>query len=217
MNFCLVDESSFTANELITIKLAVEEFGNKDLALWGFGAVTCTIGNLQKGDVPIYITNRNRKRGASAYHDKDANGPYIYCLPGQAFNRDGFFVATKPATKIGTYISPARNQMIQPGMLTSLLHEVGEVLSDPLLQSESAPDALGHNYLREIADPVFGINYVKVINGINCVFPAVALPNWYVLGSPAPYDTAGYCTAPFQKSPKGYAYYVSKLGRFFKV
>lgn len=219
-NFCIVDESNFTANELKTAKEAIEEFGNKDLAEWKFGTTTCTIGNPQKGDVRTYITTRNRKRGASAYHDKDADGPFIYCLPGQAFNRDGFFVAAKPATWIGKYLSPARKEMIQAGMLTSLLHEVGEVLSDPLLQSDSSPDTLGHNYLREIADPVFGINYVKVINKINCVFPAVVLPNWYTLGSRGPYDTAGYCSKPFQKSPRGYAYWVKLVGKvrsFIKV
>jgi len=217
MNFCIIDESKFTTNELLTIRQAVEEFANKDLALWGFGPQTCSIGNMKKGDVPIYITTRNRKPSASAFHDKNANGPYIYCLPGQAFNRDGFFLAARKATWIGKYLSPGHKETIAAGMLTNLLHEVGEVLGDPLLQSESAPDALSHNYLREIADPVFGINYVKVINKVNCVFPAVVLPNWYILGSTGPWDTAGYCTAPFQKSPRGYAYYVGKLGKLFKV
>ena len=220
MNFCIIDESHFTANELLTAKEAVEEFGNKDLTKWEFGTVTCSIGNPQKGDIRTYITTRNRKRGASAYHDKDAGGPFIYCLPGDAFNRDGFFAPAKAAHWIGKFLSPARKQIIQPGMLTSLLHEVGEVLSDPLLQSDSAPDGLGHNYLREIADPVFGINYVKVINKINCVFPAVVLPNWYLLGSIGPWDTAGFCTAPFQKSPRGYAYWVKlvkKVRTFIKV
>lgn len=216
----LINEAGFTPNELLTIKEAVEEFGNKDLAPWGFGTVTCTIGNPQKDDILTYITTRNRKHRASAYHTTENGKPVIYCLPGQAFNRDGFFVAAKPATWIGKYLSPARKEMIQAGMLTNLLHEVGEVLSDPLLQSDSAPDALGHNYLREIADPVMGINYVKMVNGINCVFPAVVLPDWYLLGSMPPYDTAGYCTAPFQKSPKGYAYWVKVVGKirqFIKV
>ena len=223
MDFCLVDESHFTPKELETIRQAVELFANDPnhgLGLWNFGKQTCTIGNLQKSNVPVYITTRERKRGASAYHDKDATGPYIYCLPGMAFNRDGFFSPARPAHWIGKYLSPARKEVMQAGMLTNLLHECGEVLGDPLVQSESAPDTLGHDYLREIADPVFGINYVKVVNGVNCVFPAVVLPNWYILGSVGPYDTAGFCTAPFQKSPRGYAYWVKLVGKikqFIKV
>lgn len=213
MNFSIQDESHFTSNELLTIKEAVEEFGNKDLAGWKFGTITCTIGNLQKGDVPIYITKRNRKPFASAYHTVENGKPAIYVLPRVSINRFGFYSPAQPSRKIGIFTRPARKEVKDAGMITSLLHEVAEVLGDPLLNTESAPDSLGRRYHQEIADPVFGINYVKKINGINCVFPAVVLPNWYLLGSTAPYDTAGYCTAPFQKSPKGYAYWVKIVGK----
>lgn len=220
-NFCLINEADWSATELATTAAAMLEYGNVDLAPWKFGTVTCTVGNLQAGDVPVYITTRARKRGASAYHDKDANGhPFIYVLPGQAFNRMGFYVAPQPSRKIGLFTRPARKEMIQPGPLTSLIHEVAEVLGDPLVNTEAAPDALGHNLLREITDPVFGINYMKMIAGKPCIFPDSVLPNWYVLGSSGPWDISFWCRSAFQKTPKGYAYYVKVVGnikRFFKV
>lgn len=92
-----------------------------------------------------------------------------------------------------------------------------EVEGDPLIQTLADPDSQGHRYLREIADPVHGQYYNVLVNGVNCILPNTCLPNWYKLDSSAPYDVMNYCTAPFQKAPRGYAYWRNEVGQFIKV
>lgn len=223
MKFNLVDESGMTQAELETTRLAILEY-LKPLAPWNFGDVAVSIGG---DDVPIYITKRNRKLGIKGYHTVENGQPVIYVAP--TTERFGYFKAGKamvpavPARKVGlvTFRArpavPARPDTIRGGQLSTVCHEIIEVLGDPLLQTLSNPDALGHKYLREVADPVAGQYYNKIIGGVNCVLPNTCLPNWYELGSKAPFDVMNYCTAPFQLAPRGYAYWVNQLGKFIKV
>lgn len=224
MNFDLVDESGMTADELETTRLAILEY-LKPLKPWNFGSSQISI---RSGEgVPVYITKRNRRITAKGFHTVENNKPVIYVAP--TTERFGYFkpgkpmVPAVPARKIGAITLkarpavPARPDTIRDGQLATICHEIVEVLADPLIKTTSNPDSLGHNYLREIADPVAGLYYHKLINGVECVLPNTVLPNWYELGSLPPYDVMLFCTAPFQKAPKGYAYWVDKLGKFIKV
>ena len=223
MNFSIKDESGMTQAELEIYVLALAKY-MEPLAPWGFGECKFSIG----GDgIPIYITKRNRKLGIAGYHAVENGKPVIYVLP--RTDRFGYFRKGAPAKpyvparKIGTFTLPARPAVpakpdtLRPAQLSTVAHEVAEVLGDPLIQTYSSPDSLGRKYLREITDPIHGFVYNEVINGVNCILPINALPNWYELGSEGPYDTAGWAKAPFQKAPKGYAYYIGKLGQFIKV
>lgn len=224
MNFSIRDESGMTQAELEIYALALAKYMGP-LAPWGFGECKFSIGG---DDVPIYITKRNRKLGIAGYHTvENGNKPVIYIAP--RTDRFGFFKAGKPAVpavparKIGAITLRARPAVaarpaqIRGGQLATVAHEVAEVLGDPLIATYSNPDALGHKYLREITDPMHGLYYREVINGVDCILPINVLPNWYELDSQGPYDTAGWSKAPFQKAPRGYAFWVDKFGKFFKV
>ena len=168
--------------------------------------------------VPIYITKRNRKIGIAGFHTVENGIPAIYVVP--RTDRLGYFHKGTPAKpyvparKIGAITLkarpavPARPDTVRSGKLSTIAHEVAEVLGDPLIQTLSNTDSLGHPYLREITDPVHGLCYNLVVNGFNCILPDTCLPNWYEQGSMYPYDVMGWCVAPFQKSPRGYAYWV---------
>jgi len=227
MNFYIVDESGMTADELETTRLAILEYLGP-LKPWNFGKSEVSVGvpvpsqtSYLEVLVPIYITKRKRRLTAAGYHTVENGVPTIYVVP--RANKFGTYYAPKPAVpakKIGTFTLRARP--VTPakfiaGQLATICHEVAEVLGDPLVKTISNPDSLGHNYLREITDPVHGIYYKATVKGVNCVLPDTVLPNWYELGSNPPYDVMLYCTAPFQKAPKGYAYWVDKFGKFFKV
>jgi hypothetical protein len=224
MNFTIKDESGMTATELEITRLVIIEY-LKPLSPWNFGNSEITING---EGVPIYITKRNRHLGIKGFHTVSVEGnSEIYVVP--TTERFGFFKAGKPmvpavpARKVaGVSLRarpavPARPDTIRGGQLSTICHEVIEVLGDPLLQTLADADSSGHQYLREIADPVAGQYYNKVINGINCILPNTCLPNWYKLGATPPYDVMGYCVAPFQRAPKGYAFWVDKLGKFIKV
>jgi hypothetical protein len=223
MNFTIKDESGMTASELETTRLAIIEY-LKPLSPWGFGHSEITING---EGVPIYITKRNRHLGIKGFHTVENGLPAIYVVP--TTERFGYFHAGKaavpavPARKVaGVTLRarpavPARPDTIRGGQLSTICHEVIEVLGDPLLQTLSNPDALGRKYLREIADPVAGEYYNKVIGGVNCVLPNTCLENWYNLGSSAPYDVMKTRKAPFELAPRGYAFWVDANGKFTKV
>jgi len=217
MNFTIKDESGMTASELETTRLAIIEY-LKALSPWNFGDSEITIN----GDgVPIYITTRKAKIGTLGYHNVENGKPAIYVYPRPIkFGRYRPPVAAIASKTIGSYTrkpKPAVPAYYAAGQISTIAHEVAEVLGNPLVTTQSNPDSLGHNYLREITYPVHGIYYKVTVNGIDCVLPDTVLPNWYELGSSAPYDVTGYCTAPFQKAPRGYAYWVNKLGKLVKV
>ena len=224
MNFQILDESGMTPADLETTRLALIEY-LKPLAPWNFGECQVTVG---AGDgVPIYITKRNRKITAAGFHTVENGKPVIYIAP--VTDRFGYFLAGKPAKpfvpakKIGTFTLrarpavPATPDTMRGGQLATICHEVIETLMDAGIDTYSSPDALGHNLLVEVADPVHGQYYKVVVNGINCILPNAVLPNWYKMGSTLPYDVMGWCIAPFVKSPRGYAYWRDKVGNFIKV
>lgn len=209
MNFCIVDEIGLTQDEIKTLALGASDHLLAYASQWKFSA-SIRSGVLSASDVPIYITNRNRRVGASGYHCYENGKPAIYVLPNTAYNRYGTWRKALLGL-LGKVILP---EYKREGTLTTICHEVAEVLSDPLVTTLSAPDSQGRRWLVEIADPVMGFTYMKVINGHKCIFPDIVFPGFYDFNSTKPLSIMNTPTAPFTiPNPlKGYAYWMSKLG-----
>jgi hypothetical protein len=216
MNFCVVNESGLTPDEIKTLLLGSADHIAQYAPAWKFGAITVTSGTPLATDIPCYITVRNRRTGAAGYHGVENGKPAIYVLPNTAFNRYGTWRKALVQRLTGKVILP---EYKREGTLSVLCHEIAEVLGDPLVKTVSTPDKNGHQWLVEIADPVVGFPYMKVINGHNCIFPDIALPSFYDVNGLAPYSIAKSPKAPFTipDPAKGYAYWKDKLGALFKV
>ena len=208
---CLVNEVNLTDNEMVTTKLALEDFVCS-LLDWKFGDIKISLDAPLATDWIVYITSRNRHTGAGGYHTVEHGVPVAYCLPNTAYNRFGTY--RKAFIVKGKQVLP---EFMRQGMLGVICHEVAEMLGDPLTKTLSAPDSKGRQWLREIADPVHGINYMKVINGKNCIFPDVVLPSFYDVNGKASYSVKNVLTAPFTLAPLGYGYYKDAAGKLVKV
>jgi len=216
MNFCIVDETGLSADELKTLSLGATDHILSYVNAWKFPTTSLRVGVLSALDIPIYITTRNRRTNAAGFHCVENGKPAIYVLPNTAFNRYGTWRKALIQRLTGKVILP---EYKREGTLSVLCHEVAEVLGDPLVKTVSTPDKNGHQWLVEIADPVVGFPYMKVINGHNCVFPDIAFPSFYDVNGLAPYSIAKSPKAPFTipDPTKGYAYWKDKLGALFKV
>ena len=218
MKLIIINEVDFTANDMLTNKLAVTEHISHYSPQWGFGMPevdTMTfVGDASKAkdldvyDIKVYITNRNRRTGAAGYHIVERGKPVAYILPNTKFNRFGVY--RKPIGRFPAYY--------RSGCLEVICHEIAEILGDPLITTFSAPDSQGRNWLREIADPVAGSHYMRVINGVNCVLPDIVLPSFYEVNGVAPYSLGESVKAPFTLYVKGgYGYWRDFMGRFLKI
>ena len=204
ITICLVNESALTGDEMLTIKLGVEDYVCS-LLDWQFGDIKISLDAPLATDWIVYITTRHRG-GSAGRHTVEHGIPVAYCLPNTARNRFGTYRA--PFVIKGKQL---RAEIMRQGTLSVICHEVAEMLGDPLTYTLSAPDSQGRKWLREIVDPVQGVLYMKIINGKNCIFPDVVLPSFYDLKGKAPYTVKNSLTAPFTKSPLGgKAYYVDK-------
>ena len=216
MNFCIVNESGLVPDEIKTLVLGATDHALRYAPAWKFDVVTVTTGTPTTTDIPCYITTRARKTGANGYHNFEGGKPAIYVLPNTAYNRFGTWRKALIMKFTGKLILP---EYKREGTLTVLCHEIAEVLGDPLIKTLSTEDKNGHQWLVEIADPVVGFPYMKVINGHNCIFPDIAFPSFYDVNGLAPYSIANSPKAPFTipDPTKGYAYWKNKLGQLFKV
>lgn len=206
LNFCIVDEAGFSLADS-KIYLAAITDSIKALSPWGFDA-TVTWGSPKVTDWPVYITTRNRHIGAAAYHTVEHGVPSAYCLPGTLYNRFGTYRAAKPKTKWRAAVPEYRLQ----GTLAAVIHEIVEMLGDPLIATASMPDTKGRKWLREIADPVAKQSYAKAFNGQMCIMPDVVLPSFYDVNGKAPFSLANSIFTPFTLALNGYAYEVKADG-----
>lgn len=205
-NFCIVDEAGFSLADSQIYLLAINDVLAK-IQPWGFQA-TVSWGKPSVTDWPVYITSRNRHIGAAGYHTIEHGVPTAYCLPGTSYNRFGTWRAAKPKTKWRAAVDEYRLQ----GTLAVVIHEIVEMLGDPLVATVSMPDTKGRKWLREIADPVAKSSYAKAFNGKMCILPDIVLPSFYDVAGKAPFSIAGFATAPFTLAPGGYAYEVKADG-----
>lgn len=199
--FCLVNESNLSAMEMLTHKLGIEDYLPEVLG-WGFGKINISISALQPTDIPIYITNRKGKFRIAGYHDVENGKPVAYVKPGTAYSRFGYY---HPASRL-------LKESMTLKTFGVVIHELMEILGNPLRNTFSEPDSQGRQWYREITDHVHGNEFMKVINGVKCVFPDCALPNFYKVGATTDLSIRGNLTKPFTLTPKGYGYFKGDNG-----
>lgn len=196
VTFCIIDECNFSADEMKTILEGSQKYISEFATDWGFSAVHVTT-TPSDTSIPVYITTRRGLLNIAARHTLDSHKPAIYVKPGTAYSRWGYY-----HPKLG---------IITGKMFGNLCHELLETLANPMLNTYSMPDKQGRKWYREVADHVFGTDYMEVVNGHNCIFPNYALPSFYDLNGKAPFDKRGVVTAPFTMTPKGYGWYLDPV------
>ena len=192
---------------------------------WNLTA-TATSDPKVKADMVIKVTDTNRHTGAYGYHTVENKIPTAYISPSALLhNVYGTFtpahwsvaiwnLARTKITRAAKQTAPAR---YREGIVTVIIHEALEMLADKNLDAyATAPD--GKNWLVEVCDHASGFYGTETVNGKVCVIPDATLPNYYSVGSSAPFTTFGNLKTPFDKSaPKFYAFYKDATGKFVAV
>lgn len=169
----------------------------------------------------VHITEQKRKVGASGYHIMVNGVPTAFVSPAASGGYARLWGHYTPALwtrgvkVLGKQVVAPRlihGEIFTPGLITVVCHEIAELLADGNVTTYTAPDSKGRAWLLEPADWVFGTYFVKTMNTIPRVFPNVALDAFHTLGAPGPYDLCNVVKAPFQLTPKGYAYWESPTG-----
>ena len=204
-------DSGISAQNFATIEAALKLFAPMVTTAWNLPPVTITTDPVA-GAWVMHITNQNQQVGAAGYHNV-ANGiPTAYCSPNASYRVFGNYY---PAFSIrGKVLTPER---FSPGLVTTIAHEMAEMLCDPTINTVSAVDSNGHQWLVEVCDHVFGSYFPITVFNTACVMPDVTTPNFYKLGSKAPYSLHNAVSAPFTLTPQGYAYYKGANGQLIKV
>ena len=146
----------------------------------------------------VHITQDKRHTGASGYHILLNGEPVAYCLANEAGLVYGHY-----SPKTSTH-----GELFTPSVVATVCHEIAEMLADGNVATYTSPDSHGNQWLLEPCDWVFGEYWTATVNGHLCVFPNVALDSYHDLKGKAPYDLMGLVKAPFERTPKGYAYYL---------
>ena len=206
-----------------TVVDAVKWFAPQVAQAWNLPPVTVTTTPVT-GAWVVNISNKNRHVGAGAYHINPNGIPTAWCSPAAVTNKIGGYYAPGRfgliKNALGRFVksltptSPAR---YSSGVVTNVCHEIAEMLVDSAISNFSAPDSLSRDWLLEPCDHVFDTYLIHSIGSTVCVFPNVTTPNFYLLGSKAPYDLLRVVKAPFTMTPKGYAYYKGPNGTLVKV
>jgi len=219
---CLVNEAGLAVTDFKVIVDAVKHFAPLVTKPWGLPDVVVTT-TPTVGAWVVYITERNRHVGASGYHTFENQVPVAYCSPRAAGRLFGHYIApllTKAVVVKGKTIVPAKQihgAFYTEGLITTICHELAEMLCDPKIATVSAQDTLGRTWLVEVCDHVFG-SYANYVSGItNCILPDVTTPSFYNLTGKAPFSILGAAVAPFTMTPAGYAYQRLANGQIVKI
>lgn len=209
----LINDNAVTDADFQTLAKGVEEFVPLVTNAWKIKEVSVVAGGTPvDGDWLIYITEKNRHLGAAGYHDTLNGYPVAYCSPKASGRLFGTYI--KPLVVKGKTI---HGSIITSGLITTICHEIAEMLCDPYIKTVSSTDAKGRKWLVEVADHAFGSFKVITVNGKNLVLPDITTPAFYDLNAAAPYSIFNACIAPFVMTPKGYAYYMDANGKLVKV
>jgi hypothetical protein len=213
MQIRLINDAGISDADFATITKAVQEFVPMVLNAWGIGNVpVLSGGNPEPGDWLVYCTDKNRHLGAAGYHTVAGGVPISYCSPKASGRLFGKYI--KPLVIKGKTIHGA---FYTTGLVTTLCHEIAEMLCDPFIKSVSPVDAKNRKWLVEVCDHVFGSYRNIVVDGKDCIIPDVTTPAFYDLNAKGPYSIFDSTIAPFIMTPKGYAYWVDEKGLFHKV
>lgn len=209
----LINDANIPASDFEKIVNAVKHFTPLVTKAWNIPDVTIESGgDLQPGDWLVYATEKYRHTGASGYHSVKNGVPISYCSPKASGRLFGNYI--KPLVIRGKMIHGA---LFTPGLVTTICHEIAEMLCDPYITTISSKDFKDRNWLIEVCDHVFGSYQNFVSNGTNCILPDVTTPSFYDKNGAAPYSIFNAPVAPFVMTPKGYAYWMDSTGKLTKI
>ena len=207
---CLYNEANLPAADFKNLILGTQEFANLVTKAWNLPNVVVT-DKPATGDWEIHLSEANRHTGASGYHTFINNVPVAWCSPKAAVQT------------FGTYYPPRKLKLSTTapiysiGLITTICHELAEMLCDPAIKTLSSYDKQNRKWLVEVCDHVFGVYFPLTVNGINMVVPDVTTPAFYSLTAKGPYDLQGVVKAPFTLTPKGYGYWEDASGHLFPL
>lgn len=208
MEICLVNDAGLLEGDVTMLRQAVEYFVPLVTKAWKLPAFTVTTSPTRKDGVwNILITDKNRKQGATGYHAVENGLPIAYCSPKASFYTFGKI--WKQITIKGKVIRPLT---YREGLVTTICHEIAEMLCDEKITTYSKPDAQGRQWLIEVCDHCFGSFLIYNISGTDCILPDVTTPAFYNVKGASPYTLNNAVTAPFTMTAKGYGYYLSADG-----
>ena len=209
----LINDNNIPEADFQTLIKGVQQYAISVTKAWGINNVAVTGGGIPlDGDWLIYLTEKSKHLGAAGYHTVKNGVPIAYCSPKNSYYTFGRY--SKALVIKGKTIHAAT---YRAGLLTTICHEVAEMLCDPFIKTVSAVDTTGKKWLVEVGDHVFGSFKMQVIDGQNCIFPDCTTPAFYDLNGKAPFSIYGAATAPFTMTPKGYAYYMDATGKLIKI
>lgn len=209
----LVNDALIPDADFAKIVSAVKYFTKLTANAWNIPTVVVEVGNTpDASDWMVYVTDKNRHVGAAGYHTVVNGIPVAYCSPKASGRLFGTYI--KPLVIRGKQI---HGGLTTPGLVSTICHEIAEMLVDPVIQNFSAKDSQGRSWLVEVCDHCFGSYMVYVADGTKCIIPDVTTPSYYDLNGSAPYTIFGAVDAPFKLTPKGYAYYKDASGKLVKV
>ena len=220
----LVKTDQLSPADLAVCVQAVNHTLAKWAPKWNITAVATTDATVP-ADMVANITNLSRRVGAYGYHNVVNKVPTAWISPASMNNRVfGYYAPasySKAITSFGKVIKPSvlrTPARYSEGVVTVLVHEILEMLADANINTLSAPDSTGKTWLVEVCDHASGYYGTETVAGNVCVIPDATLPNYYSVGSAAPFDLFGLLKTPFDKSaPKFYAYYKDATGKFVAV
>jgi|APCry1669191515_1035360.scaffolds.fasta_scaffold50610_2 hypothetical protein len=209
----VIDETGIAAADINTLVIALKYFTPLVTKAWSLPDVSFVVGGAPAaGDWIIYLTERKRVTGATGFHTFENGVPVAYCSPRAAYRLFGHY--SKPLVVKGKQLRAAQ---YTEGLITTICHELAEMLCDPKISTVSAVDKNGHTWLVEVCDHVFG-NYADYVVGTtDCVLPDVTTPAFYNLKGVAPFSILNAATAPFTMTFKGYGYYRTPTGQLVKI
>lgn len=208
----LINDASLADKDFQTLTKGVQAFVPLVTKAWAGNANVVAGGAPVAGDWLIYISEKGRHVGAAGYHDVLNGFPVAYCSPKASGRLFGNYI--KPLVIKGKTIHGA---LFTPGLITTICHEIAEMLCDPYIKTISSTDAQGRRWLVEVGDHAFGSFQAITVDGQNLVLPDITTPAFYDLKGKAPFSIFGGCTAPFTMTPKGYAYYMDANGKLIKI
>lgn len=208
----LINDEGISSADMQTLATALKTFCDKVTAAWNLPAVSVVTAPTP-GAWVIHLTEAKRMQGALGYHNVESGLPVAYvslkAVVGKLWGR---YYPARFFKKI--QISPA---IYSEGLISVICHEVAEMLCDPAINTVSAKDSQGRQWLVEVCDHCAGSYSTITVNGNVCVLPDVTTPAFYDVNGKAPFTLFNSVKAPFTMTPKGYGYYKSATGALVRL
>ena len=211
----LINDEGMAQKDFDTITKALQYFVPLVTKAWSIKDVTLVGGGTPvAGDWLVYATEKNRTVGAAGYHKTQAGVPVAYCSLKASGTIFGKYSKPVFSARLKKILFPAK---YAGGLVTTLAHEIAEMLCDPQIATLSPVDKLNRNWLVEVCDHCFGFFTTYTVDGVDCILPDVTTPAFYDVNGKAPFSILGGATAPFTLTPKGYAYFKDATGKLVKI